>query len=289
MLHDVIARRRWARWIFNGLIVATASASIAGRAQTFQNPPAPATHTLPALLQPRIDINTIVAANLFGVGANDLAGGSLARSSLNLVVTGLLATGDSSGMVVISVNGQPETSFTTGEDVMPGVRLHAVEAERIVIARGGTLETVPLKELEAGKLPSLLVASASYAALGAAPASAQTRSAYRAQLARDTSSQETAGTRPVRPAPQNMPKQESSDGGGNTGGASAPASGAPAASQAGPVGPPAGTSSTDAVVPRPKAGTPVPTIPRPAPGAKVPEVPRPAPGTAVEGPPGPPQ
>ena len=283
-LHDLIRERRWARWTVNGLVVAAASASLAGRAQTLHNPPVHAHYAPPALLEPRVDINTIVATHLFGVAENSAAAGFLARSSLNLVVTGLLATGEPGGMVVISVDGQPETSFAAGDDVMPGVRLHAVEAERIIIARGGILETVPLKEIEASGKASLKIASASDAALGAAPAPAQTRSAHRAQLARDTSSQEPAGTPPVRPDPQNMPKQESSDGSGKNGGASAAASGAPAAPQAGPVGPPAGTSSTDAVVPRPKAGAPVPTIPRPAPGTKVPEVPRPAPGTAVEGP-----
>ena len=286
-LHGLIRERRWARWTVNGLVVAAASVSLAGRAQTLHNPPVRALYTPPALLEPRDDINTIVATHLFGVAENGAAAGFLARSSLNLVVTGLLATGEAGGMVVLSVDGQPETSFAAGDDVMPGVRLHAVEAERIIIARGGILETVPLKEIEASGKASLTIASASDAALGAAPAPAQTRSAHRAQLARDTSSQEPASTPPVRPDPQNMPKQESSDGSGKNGGASTAASGVPAVPQAGPVGPPAGTSSTDAVVPRPKAGTPVPTIPRPGPGAKVPEVPRPAPGTAIEGPPRP--
>jgi hypothetical protein len=284
-LHGLIRERRWARWTVNGLVVAAASVSLAGRAQTLHNPPVRALYTPPALLEPRDDINTIVATHLFGVAENGAAAGFLARSSLNLVVTGLLATGEAGGMVVLSVDGQPETSFAAGDDVMPGVRLYAVEAERIIIARGGILETVPLKEIEASGKASLKFASASDAVSGTTAAASQwAQAGAYAKLAADSSSQGSAGTPPVNPAPERMPKSGRH---GKNGQASTAAGGSgTAVPQEGPTVP-AGTNAASVEVPRPKAGTPVPKIPQPAPGAKVPEVPRPAAGAPVDGPPRP--
>ena len=281
---NLMRHRLWTRWTFNGLVVAAAIVSLAGRAQTLRNPPVGAHYAPPVLLEPRVDINTIVTTHLFGVAENGAAAGLLARSSLNLVVTGLLATGESGGMVVISVDGQPETSFAAGDDVMPGVRLHAVEAERIIIARGGILETVPLKEIEASGKASLKIASASDAVSGTAAASQWGQAGAYAQLAADSSSPESAGTPPVKPAPENMPKRGRH---GKNDQASTSAGGSDTAvPQEGPTVP-AGTNAASVEVPRPKAGTPVPKIPQPAPGAKVPEVPRPAAGAPVDGPPRP--
>jgi len=128
---QLIREKRWARWTLSGIVIATASVSLVGRAQTLREAPAPRHPTPPVVTQAQTDIGAIVSANLFGIDPNGEQLGALARSALNLVVTGLLAGGESSGLVVVSVNGQPETAFSSGDEILPGVRLHAVEAERI--------------------------------------------------------------------------------------------------------------------------------------------------------------
>jgi hypothetical protein len=311
---DLMRHRRWARWTFSSLAIAAASVSLVGRAQTFREAPTPRLSVPPVVVHQQADASTIVAAHLFGIDESGEPLGALARSALNLVVTGLLATSESGGMVVISVDGQAETAFAAGDEIMPGVRLHAVEAERIIIARAGRLETVPLKELPQTGQAALVLASANSTALpddgatlsvaGAdgsvlpsppAPRRAQNRG--RTRIAADSLAPQgatavsTIGAAPAAPRLQSNPQ---------TG------SGATVAATAnGPTQPPTGSGlangpetsdstvpgpspeAASVEVPLPKAGEPAPEVPRPAPGTPVPEVPRPAAGARVDGPPRP--
>jgi general secretion pathway protein C len=49
---------------------------------------------------------------------------------------------------LVIVQGQPEAAFCIGEELTPGVRLDAVEGDRIVILRNGAREAVPMKDLD---------------------------------------------------------------------------------------------------------------------------------------------
>jgi hypothetical protein len=308
---DLMRHRRWARWTFSSLAIAAASVSLVGRAQTFREAPTPRLSVPPVVVHQQADASTIVAAHLFGIDESGGPLGALARSALNLVVTGLLATGESGGMVVISVDGQAETAFAAGDEIMPGVRLHAVEAERIIIARAGRLETVPLKELPQIGGTALVLTSANETALpygGATPSVTGTnelalpsrRSPRRPQnrgrtrIAADSLAPQGAtavSTIGAAPRLQSNPQT----GGGATVAATAngltqPPTGSgsangPGTSDSTVPGPSPEAASVE--VPLPKAGEPAPEVPRPAPGTPVPEVPRPAAGARVDGPPRP--
>ncbi|MCI0509923.1 type II secretion system protein N [Chromohalobacter sp.] len=296
-LDNLVRHRRWARWTFNGVAIAAVSISLVGRAQTFREAPAPQLPVPPVVAHPQSDARVILAANLFGIDEHGGPLGALSRSALNLVVTGLLVAGEAGGMVVISVDGQAETAFAAGDEILPGVRLQAVEAERIIIARGGRLETVPLKEIEQTGKATLVLASASetsspvggavttfdgasHSSAASRPMPATTDNLGRGQLAA-ASIRRRAAAAPVLVAAPVTPRHLE---------VSQAASGSTTA----PVGsdqtvpPPQPGTATDEV-PRPKAGAPATEVPRPAPGTSVPEVPRPPAGKPVDGPPRPPR
>jgi general secretion pathway protein C len=94
-----------------------------------------------------VDLTVLTRTQLFGPAAPQSAETSLAPSNLNLTLTGVMAR-PISGCALVIVQGQPESAFCVGEDITPGVRLDAVERDRIVIARNGQRETVPLKDIE---------------------------------------------------------------------------------------------------------------------------------------------
>jgi hypothetical protein len=314
VLDDLMRHRRWVRWTFSGVAIAAASVSLVGRAQTFREAPTPRLSVPPAVVHPQADTDTIVAAHLFGVDESSGPLGALARSALNLVVTGLLATGESGGMVVISVDGQAETAFAAGDEILPGVRLHAVEAERIIIARAGRLETVPLKELPQIGGTALVLASANETSLpyggvtptvvGAneltspsRPSPRRSQSRRLARLAEDSRAPQGAtavSTVDGAPAATRLHGNPQTGSGATVAETAsdsmqlppgADSSKAPATSNSTVPGP--SPEAAGAEVPRPKAGEPAPEVPRPAPGTPVPQVPRPAPGVSVDGPPRP--
>ena len=99
--------------------------------------------------QPALDLQSLLAAQLFG-RATDTATRSvnpeqLPLSSLNLVLTGVIAQGALS-FALLSINGAPETPVMVGQEVSAGAILEAVYADRIVLRRGAALEGVLLKD-----------------------------------------------------------------------------------------------------------------------------------------------
>jgi general secretion pathway protein C len=98
------------------------------------------------------DIKQLQAANLFGVMTSlpspGAAGvyGQIPRTSLNLVLTGVVVLGAYS-YGLISADGGPETPYGIGQSILSGVVLEAVQPERVIILRSGAREAVYLKDL----------------------------------------------------------------------------------------------------------------------------------------------
>lgn len=92
------------------------------------------------------NLQALQAAQLFGTSA--YAGGAnldqIPVSSLNLVLTGLVATGRES-FALIRVEGQPESPFAVGQEVVSGAMLQAVYPDRAIILRGGMPESLLLE------------------------------------------------------------------------------------------------------------------------------------------------
>jgi general secretion pathway protein C len=94
-----------------------------------------------------VDLTPLTRTQLFGPSAAPQSEASVAPSNLNLTLTGVMAR-PVGGCALVIVQGQPESAFCVGEELTPGVRLDAVERDRIVIVRNGTREAVPLKDIE---------------------------------------------------------------------------------------------------------------------------------------------
>jgi general secretion pathway protein C len=94
------------------------------------------------------DLGALSRAQPFGVAATRAqAETNVAPSNLNMTLTGVAAR-PTGGCALIVIQGQPESAYCAGEELTPGVRLEAVERDRIVILRNGAREAVPLRDLD---------------------------------------------------------------------------------------------------------------------------------------------
>jgi general secretion pathway protein C len=94
-----------------------------------------------------IDLNVLTRSQLFGPAAPRVEEASVAPTNLNITLTGV-AMRPTGGCALVLVQGQPESAFCAGEEITPGVRLAAVERDRILILRNGNREAVALKDIE---------------------------------------------------------------------------------------------------------------------------------------------
>ncbi len=97
------------------------------------------------------DLRALANAQPFGRVAapsrDPAAEARVARSNLNITLTGVVVRA-SGGCAVVIVQGQPESAYCAGEDIVPGARLESVLRDRIVIVRGGVREAVVMKDAE---------------------------------------------------------------------------------------------------------------------------------------------
>lgn len=98
------------------------------------------------------DIQILLNAHLFGqadIPETQSTPTEVPLSSLNLVLTGIVAAGDDS-VALISADGQPQAAFTLGEEVAHGAILHAVYPDRAILQRAGVLESLVLEDIAEG-------------------------------------------------------------------------------------------------------------------------------------------
>jgi len=115
--------------------------------------PAPQLDTSPiqpsANIAPRpkgVDVQTIVNAKLFGTAqATAPVAGPAPETQLNLVLSAVFATEQPErGMAIIGESAQQTKVYSTGDTIRPGIRLHAVYPDRVILDRSGSLETLAL-------------------------------------------------------------------------------------------------------------------------------------------------
>jgi general secretion pathway protein C len=109
----------------------------------------------PVNLSPRqgVDVQAIVNAHLFDVPQAAAADTTEVRpTTVNLVLSAVFAADDpAKGLAIIGESAQAAKVFSVGASVRPGIRLHAVYADRVILDRGGTLEALTLpKQATAG-------------------------------------------------------------------------------------------------------------------------------------------
>lgn len=99
------------------------------------------------------NVSGIVNAHLFGTALAPATGDPAAApaTSLNLVLAGTIAGNDpASGWAIIGESAQSARVFTTGATLPGGARLREVYADRVILDRGGRLESLPLPRLAGG-------------------------------------------------------------------------------------------------------------------------------------------
>lgn len=98
------------------------------------------------------NLQILLNANLFGqanIIENQATPTEVPLSSLNLILTGIVAAGEDS-VALISADGQPQAAFTLGEEVAHGAILHAVYPDRAILQRAGVLESLVLEDMAEG-------------------------------------------------------------------------------------------------------------------------------------------
>lgn len=117
---------------------------------------------LPAAAAPRaavpqrrgVELRTIVDAHLFGQAA--VSSTDAPQTSIPLVLAGVLALQDpSQGMAILGPNPAQAKLYAVGAAVPGGARLHAVYRDRVLLDRGGAIESLalPRKSLVAAPPP----------------------------------------------------------------------------------------------------------------------------------------
>lgn len=155
----------------------------------WQPAPAPLEQAPP---RPAAGNDGLAAAHLFGEYRASAAGdaASLANApdtQLNFTLLGILAgSSDAESMALIARDGGDEAPFRIGDDVSPGVTLQAIFPDRVILARGGRLETLRLDK-DAPSNAGVFNAVASSEAAESTPAAAEMLSQIRQQVMADPS------------------------------------------------------------------------------------------------------
>lgn len=133
LLGHLLARLLWALWPIPD----------AGRWRPAQLAAAPGA-------QRAVDIQAAIDAHLFGdyrASADPNGAASAPETRLSLSLLGILSNSvpERSRALIASSDGA-EKPFAIGDDVISGVSLQAIFADRVVLSRGGTLETLRLNK-----------------------------------------------------------------------------------------------------------------------------------------------
>lgn len=108
-----------------------------------------------APVQKGVDIQAIVNAHLFDVAAAAPApdAANAPPTQANLVLTAVFASPDpAKGLAIIGESAQSARVFAVGGAVQPGVRLHQVYPDKVILDRAGNLETLALPKRGSGAL-----------------------------------------------------------------------------------------------------------------------------------------
>lgn len=103
-----------------------------------------------------VNVAGIVNAHLFGTALTPATGdpANAPATSLNLVLAGTIAGADpKSGWAIIGETAQSARVYATGASLPGGANLREVHADRVILDRGGRLESLPLPRLSGGAGP----------------------------------------------------------------------------------------------------------------------------------------
>jgi general secretion pathway protein C len=175
-LAPAVSARSLPLWVSAGLVLLLAwqAVQLTWTALGARPAPAPAgagpaagAPPLPAPSTATVDVERIVSAHLFGVAgapaAADADPNAVAATRLNLVLAGTIAHADPKrGYAILGESAAGARVYAVGKTVAGGAKLHAVYPDRVILDRGGKLESLLLpKQFQGGGMS---------AAAGPAPA-----------------------------------------------------------------------------------------------------------------------
>jgi general secretion pathway protein C len=142
----------WTLSLLLGVQGATTVTRLAGAGRTA--PVATAT-TAPAAQQ-RLDVAGIANSHLFGappVAAAGVDASNAPRSSAPLVLTGIIAASDpKDGMAIVGESAAAAKVYAVGDNLPGGARVHSVYEDRVLIERGGAIESLVLPHQYTGAM-----------------------------------------------------------------------------------------------------------------------------------------
>lgn len=113
-------------------------------------PPVDSSTAPPASAAParRVDLPALVNAHLFGradAGADGADAANAPQTTLQLVLAGVLAQDDpQKGLAIVGESAAAAKVYAVGDPVPGGARLHSVYGDRVLIERGGAVESLSL-------------------------------------------------------------------------------------------------------------------------------------------------
>jgi len=160
-----VAASRWTPVVVNLIALGLLSYSLAQwtwRLVTPKSTPAPPVSSPSPARDSAATMRELLAANLFGVvapGQGGISPETLPLTSLNLVLTGVMVRGRDS-FALIKIDGGDEEPVMVGQEIKAGARLHAVYPDRAVLSRGGSYESLVLKDSASTLAPGSIVSGA---------------------------------------------------------------------------------------------------------------------------------
>ena len=139
------------QWVAVLLVVALGGraawlvADLAGASRGAQGAATLATPGAAPGLSPRLDLASLIGANLFGTSAATAQQGPAPVTSMPLVLVGVMAAEDPQrGVAILGPSAPAAKVYLVGATLPGGARLHAVHSDRVLIDRGGSIEALML-------------------------------------------------------------------------------------------------------------------------------------------------
>ncbi len=145
---QALLTKRWLPTVVNlGALLVLITALVSWAWSTFKPPAAPTPVVALASRAERLNLQPLLDAHLFGRSARGPGGSmeSIPISSLNLVLVGVVAAAGG-GYAMISVDGRAQESYAVGQEIIGGSMLQSALADRVLIQRGGSTESLMLQD-----------------------------------------------------------------------------------------------------------------------------------------------
>jgi general secretion pathway protein C len=139
---------RIATWTLAVLLAVQAAVIVTGLGGASRIPGAGTNNSVVSTPRRSVDIMSVTNAHLFGtapVVQSAQRDGDARPTSMPLVLTGIISADDpQNGLAILGQNAASAKVFAVGDNVPGGAKLHAVYSDKVIIDRGGILETLAL-------------------------------------------------------------------------------------------------------------------------------------------------